>query len=75
MKEDFIRLFNDKLDLLEPLTLQDAFKESEEWDSMNTLNLMSLLDEEYDIILNNEDIDGFETVEDIANFIQQRLSN
>ena len=72
MKEDFLRIFNEKLDFDEQLNLKDSFKEYDEWDSMNTLNLMSLLDEEYDIILKREDIDGFETVEDIINFIEQR---
>ena len=71
MKEDFLRIFNEKLDFDEQLNLKDSFKEYDEWDSMNTLNLMSLLDEEYDIILKREDIDGFETVEDIINFIEQ----
>jgi len=75
MKEDFINVFNEKLDFEKPLNLKDAFKESDEWDSMNTLNLMSLLDEEYDIILKREDIDGFETIEDIINFIEQRQSD
>ena len=72
MKKNFITLINEKLDLEKPLTLKDAFKNSEDWDSMNTLNLMSFLDEEYEIVLSSEDIERFEIVEDIADFVQQK---
>lgn len=67
----------EKLNLLEELfemeegTLEGAqsLDEIDEWDSMTKLSLIVLIDEECGKKLKPEDIKGFETVQDILNFM------
>ena len=49
MEEEFLRLLNTELDRDQPLKLDDHFKD--EWDSLSTLALMSLVDEHYGVVL------------------------
>lgn len=45
------------------------FKENEEWDSMCALNLMAILDDNYNVKINGNQIDEINTINELINFI------
>ena len=55
------------------VTLDDTFKDLDEWDSLAALSLVAMLDEEYEVGLESEDLDQFMTVEDLYLFVKSKL--
>ncbi|WP_099290765.1 acyl carrier protein [Butyricimonas sp. Marseille-P3923] len=63
--EKFIELFEETApDVFRPNT---KFRELDEWSSLIALALISMIDEEYDVVLNGEDIREALTIEDLYN--------
>lgn len=61
--EKFADLFEDtSIDLITPET---KFKNLEEWDSLMALSVISMVDEEYDVIIKGEDIRESSTIQDL----------
>jgi len=54
---------------LEEMKINDSFKDYDEWDSLTQLSLLAFLNDDYDIILNNNDLDNLNTISDIFNLI------
>ncbi len=50
------------------------FREMEDWSSMHALVVIALIDSEYDVLLNGNDLKGAETIRDLFNIIENRLS-
>lgn len=50
------------------------FREIEDWSSMHALVIIALIDSEYDVLLNGGDLKGAETVQDLFDMIQKKLS-
>ena len=48
------------------------FRELDEWSSLIALALISMIDEEYDIVLNGEDIRDAVTIEDLYNKVLEK---
>jgi acyl carrier protein len=48
----------------------DQFRELEEWDSLSSLALSAMIDEEYDLIIPRTEFDKLITVGDIFNYVQ-----
>ena len=71
---DFIR----KLDVvfettdLSTITPETSFKKLDEWDSMLSLSLIALADEEYQVRLTGEDIRNSSSIEDLYNKIKAK---
>ena len=61
---------------LEPGILQpdSVFRELMNWNSINALILIALVDTEYDVILTADDLRSSTTINDIFNLIQSRVS-
>ena len=74
METEILKLLKEQLDLDKSLTLSDKFKDLDEWDSLATLSLMSIIDEEYDVIIGQEDLEVMGTIQDIINFVKKRKS-
>ena len=72
METEILKLLKEQLDLDKSLTLSDKFKDLDEWDSLATLSLMSIIDEEYDVIIGQEDLEVMETIQDIINFVKKK---
>ena len=51
-----------------------VFREVMNWNSINALILIALVDTEYDVILTADDLRGSTTINDIFNLIQFRVS-
>lgn len=63
--EKFIELFEETApNVFRPNT---KFRELDEWSSLIALALISMIDEEYDVVLNGEDIREALTIEDLYN--------
>lgn len=50
-----------------------SFKKVEEWSSLIAVCIMSMVDEEYGVILTGEDFRKSETVEDVFNTIKAKV--
>ena len=69
--EKKIELLADMLDIdSESISLDTRLEDLEEWDSLNALNLIALVDEEFGKTLSADVVNGLETVADIINVMQ-----
>ena len=69
--EKFIELFAEALDIdAAELTLDTEFRTLDVWDSMVYLSVIAMLDEEYDIQIENAEFKTLKTVQDIINYIE-----
>ena len=71
---DFLNNFWNLLDETgQELVVADTeFKELEEWSSIVALSLIAMVDEEYDVTLETDDIKNASTLEDLYNTIQSK---
>ena len=65
--ENFIEKVEEEFEELEPGTLkpESNFREFFEWNSVNALIIIALVDSEYDVTINAEDIQQAETINDL----------
>lgn len=71
---EFIENFKDILDEPElvELTENTSFKDIDEWDSLTNLSLIAMIDSEYNVNLNSDDINNSETILDLVNLIKSK---
>ena len=48
------------------------FKDLDEWSSLMALCIIAMVDEEYDVNIKGNDINGSETIEDLFNIVKSR---
>jgi acyl carrier protein len=53
-------------------TAETKFKEVEEWSSLSALSIIAMVDEEYDVEINGQDIRNCETILDLFNLVSDR---
>ena len=69
--EKKLELLADMLDMdPEDLSLDTNLEDMEEWDSLNALNLIALVDEEFGKTLSADVVNGLKTVADIIDVMQ-----
>ena len=73
MKE-FIEKFAEVLDDMDPSTLSadTEFRNLDGWDSIIGLSMIGMIDEEYDVTLNAQDMRSCVTIGDLYNKIQSK---
>jgi acyl carrier protein len=49
------------------------FHDLEEWSSLTALNVIAMVDEEYDVTLKGADVEGSVTIEDLFNIVKGRI--
>lgn len=54
------------------LTAQTSFRDMPEWSSMHALIIIALIDTEYGVTLNGDDLQSAVTVQDLYNIITNR---
>lgn len=74
MEEKFLRLFTEILEREKLLNLDDKLEDVEEWDSLAALALVSMLDDEYGVIMGSKELERMISVRDIFNFVIQAQS-
>ena len=61
-------LFEESPEKIQPDTKREAIKA---WDSLGVLTLMAALDEEFDIVLTEEEMQTMQSVQDILNVLNK----
>lgn len=71
-KEKFLQSFAEALEIEDAASLNGAtdFRTLDEWDSLAYLNIIAMLDEEYDIQIENAEFKKLRTLDDIVAFIE-----
>jgi acyl carrier protein len=74
--EDYILVLESEFEAITPGTLrpESILRDSIEWNSVNALILIALVNTEYDVILNAEDLRSFVTVDDIFQIVKTRMT-
>ncbi|MCE5205754.1 MAG: acyl carrier protein [Porphyromonadaceae bacterium] len=69
-KNDFIQLIKERLEIADDqLSVETDIKSLNEWDSWNALELMTLVDETFDVNLSPEDIKEITTFQTLISRI------
>jgi len=72
----FVTNFTDQLDDTD-ISLIDSetkFRDIEEWDSLTSLSIIAMVDEEYHVKLSGEDFRQSSTIQDLFDIIKSRIS-
>ena len=71
---DFIENFKEILDEPEEVKLspETTFKDIDEWDSLTNLSLMAMVDSDYNVKLNADEINNSDTLLDLFNLIKSK---
>lgn len=69
---EVIDIIVESMNTQEQLTPQSMLADQKDWDSMAVLMLMAALDENLGMMLRDEEIQEFTTVQDIIDFIASR---
>jgi len=70
MENDFIELFSEIVESEKYVRLEDVLVDLDDWDSLAALSLISMVDDEYGIIIGSKDLEKMVTVGDVFNFIK-----
>lgn len=72
--KDFIENFAAQFDDTEASELNGntVYKELEEWSSLIALSVIAMVDEEYDVTINGDDIRNTNTIEDLFNAVKAK---
>ncbi len=72
--EEFIKNIETEFEDLEPGKLKPTsnFREMFDWNSVNALILIAMVNTEYDVVINAEDLRSSKTINDIFQIIQSR---
>lgn len=75
--DDFIQRIELEFEDLEPGRLKhdSNFREMFDWNSVNALILIAMVNAEYDVIINADDLRASKTIDDIYQIIKSRIKN
>jgi len=75
--EDFILKIEDEFEDLVPHKLkpESNFRDMFDWNSVNALTMIAMVDCEYDVRLVAEDFQKSKTVQDLFNIVAKKASN
>ncbi len=65
--EKFIELFAEALEREDEIKMEDEFRNYDEWSSIAYLSVIAMMDEEYDIQIEQADFKKLRTVQDLYN--------
>ena len=76
MKEKLLSSLKEALQIENrEITLEDIFRDYEEWDSLGRLSLIASLDEEFDLQIENKDFELLITVGDLLKAVEVKATN
>lgn len=72
--QDFIQNFADQFEdlCINELTVDTVFKSLDEWTSLATLSVIAMIDDEYEVSINGNDIRNLETIGDLFELIKSK---
>ena len=73
--EEFVALFAEQFDDTDAseITATTVFHDLDEWSSLIGLNIIAMVDEEFDVALKGDDVKSSVTVEDLYNKVIAKL--
>jgi acyl carrier protein len=74
MKENFINAMYEafEIEATEELDLETEFRNHDNWDSLTKLSLIAVLDDEFDIIIEDDKLETLNTFKDLLEFISNK---
>ena len=69
--EKFIDLLHEALEREDEIRMEDKFRDYEEWDSLAYLSIIAILDEEYDVQIEEAEFKQLKTVQDIYDAVKK----
>ena len=72
--QDFIQNFADQFEdlCINELTVDTVFKSLVEWTSLAALSVIAMIDDEYEVAINGNDIRNLETIGDLFELIKSK---
>lgn len=71
MKDQFLAQVKDTLEITDrEINFTDNFKEYDEWDSLNLLSIIAMIDEEYGVIIDSNSMSKINTIEELYNAVE-----
>lgn len=72
--QDFIQNFADQFEYLsiDELTVDTVFKNLDEWTSLAALSVIAMIDDEYEVSINGNDIRNLDTIGDLFDLIKSK---
>jgi len=72
---DFVALFAAQFDETpnEQFSAGKKFRDFDEWSSLTALSIIAMVDDEFDVQLNGDDIRNSTTIEDVFNTVKSKL--
>lgn len=73
--EEFVELFTEQFDDIESssVTPKTVFHDMDEWTSLIALSVIAMIDEEFDVVLNGEEMRSSVTVQDLYDIVISKL--
>jgi len=66
MEKEFIQNFKEAMDIKDrELSLSDEFRNYEEWDSLAFLEVIAMIDEQYDVVIEGNDFKKLKTLGEV----------
>lgn len=73
MQEKFLEVFKDTLDIEDrELNMSDEFRTYDEWDSIANLSVIAMIDEEYEVVIENSTFKNIITLQELWDKIQEK---
>ena len=75
MEAKFLDLSKEVLEIEDKeISLNDEFREYDEWDSLAYLSVIAMLDDEFEIVIETEDFKKIRTVGDLLKEVKERTN-
>jgi len=73
--KEFVEKFAEQFDDTDPseIKAETNFRDLNEWSSLIGLTIISMIDDEFDVVLKGEDMRQAHTVEELYNIVQSKL--
>lgn len=74
MEEKFIFQLKEILEIEDrELKTTDVFRDFEEWDSLANLSVIAMIDEEYNVVIDNTEFKNLKTIGEVIEAIKKRI--
>lgn len=71
--EKFLELFKEALEIEgREIKPGDTFKDYDEWDSIGLLSIIAMIDEEYDVTFDSNELENAETLAELYELVQTK---
>lgn len=73
--EKFLELFKEALEIEgREIKPGDTFKDYDEWDSIGLLSIIAMIDEEYDVTFDSNELENAETLAELYELVQTKTA-